>query len=107
MTTVLGGDSIRDGGPSSAAFLSCPRGICVGSDGHIYFADMQSDRIRAIDPATGIIQTVAGSGGRAYGGDNGPATEAYFLNPYDVSVDRGGRVVITFGASLERKLSDR
>ena len=55
---------------------------------------MQSDRIRAIDPTTGIIRTVAGSGGRAYGGDNGPATEAYFLNPYDVSVDRNGRVVI-------------
>ena len=66
----------------------------MGPDGHIYFADMQSDRIRAIDPSTGIIRTVAGSGGRAYGGDNGPATEAYFLNPYDVSVDRGGHVVI-------------
>ena len=94
VTTVLGGDSIRDSGPSAEAFLSCPRGICVGPDGHIYFADMQSDRIRAIDPVTGIIRTVAGSGGRAYGGDNGPATEAYFLNPYDVSVDRSGRVVI-------------
>ena len=94
VTTVLGGDSIRDGSVSTEAFLSCPRGICVGPDGHIYFADMQSDRIRAIDPSTGIIRTVAGSGGRAYGGDNGPATEAYFLNPYDVSVDRNGRVVI-------------
>ena len=55
---------------------------------------MQSDRVRAIDPSTGIIRTIAGSGGRAYGGDNGPATEAYFLNPYDVSVDRSGRVVV-------------
>ena len=87
VTTVLGGDSIHDGRISTQASLSCPRGICVGPDGHIYF-------IRAIDPATGIIRTVAGSGGRGYGGDNAPATEAYFLNPYDVSVDRSGRVVI-------------
>ncbi|MCZ6677802.1 MAG: hypothetical protein O7E52_11185 [Candidatus Poribacteria bacterium] len=94
VTTVLGGTRIHDGSPSTEAFLSCPRGICIGPDGHIYFADMQSDRIRAIDPATGIIRTVAGSGGRAYGGDNGPATEAYFLNPYDVSVDGCGRIII-------------
>ena len=94
VTTVLGGTSIHDGRPSTEAFLSCPRGICVGLNGHIYFADMQSDRIRAIDPVTGLIRTVAGSGGRAYGGDNGLATAAYLLNPYSVSVDSRGRVVI-------------
>ena len=94
VTTVLGGTSIHDGRPSTEAFLSCPRGICVGPNGHIYFADMQSDRIRAIDPVSGLIRTVAGSGGRAYGGDNGLATAAYLLNPYGVSVDSRGRVVI-------------
>ena len=55
---------------------------------------MFNQRIRAIDPVTGIIRTVAGSGVRAYGGDNGPATDAYLGNPKDVSVDSKGRVVI-------------
>ena len=45
-------------------------------------------------PETGIIQTIAGNGARAYGGDGGPATLAYLGNPSDVSVDSRGRVVI-------------
>ncbi|MBI3942888.1 MAG: hypothetical protein HY326_07730 [Chloroflexi bacterium] len=94
VTTVLGGTSIHDGGPATEAFLACPRGICVGPDGHIYFADNQGDRIRAIDPVTGIIRTVAGTGARLFGGDNGPAIEAYLFNPADVSVDAQGRIAI-------------
>ena len=94
VTTALGGPGIHDGGPASEAFLGCPNGISVGPDGHIYFADMLADRVRAIDPVTGIIRTIAGSGGRGYGGDNGPATEAHFLWTGDVSVDSRGRVVI-------------
>ena len=94
VTTVAGGSSIHDGGPADRAFLGCPRGICVGPDGHIYFCDMVHDRIRAIDPLSGFIRTVAGTGGRAFGGDGGPATAAYFLNPYSLTVDDQGRVII-------------
>ncbi|MBV7339943.1 hypothetical protein KFU94_69395, partial [Chloroflexi bacterium TSY] len=94
VTTVLGGTSIHDGKPAAEAFLANPRGIAVGPDGHIYVAAMQDDRIRAIDPVTGRIHTVAGTGARAYGGDNGPALDAYLFNPCDVSVDEQGRIVI-------------
>ena len=76
------------------AFLRGPGGISIGPDGHIYVADVWNQRIRAIDPDTGVIRAVAGNGARAHGGDNGPATEAYLGNPHDVSVDSQGRVVI-------------
>ena len=104
VTTVAGGTSVHDGGPSAEAFLACPNGISVGPDGHIYFADTLGDRVRAIDPTSGVIRTVAGSGGRAYGGDNGPASEAYLLWPSDVSVDARGRVAIadTLNARVRR-----
>lgn len=94
VTTVLGGTSVHDGEVATAAFLCGPGGLAVGPDGTLYIADVWSQRIRAIDPTTGVIRTVAGNGARAYGGDNGPATEAYLGNPHDVAVDSQGRVLI-------------
>ena len=95
VTTVLGGTAVGDGGPATEAFLSEPGGLSTGTSGEIYFADIWNQRVRAIDPATGVIRTVAGNGARAPGGDNGPAIEASLGSPHDVSVDSRGRVVIT------------
>lgn len=94
VTTVLGGTSVHDGQPAAQAFLCGLGGLAVGPNGRLYIADVWSQRIRMIDPATGIIETVAGNGARAYGGDNGLATDAYLGNPHDVSVDSQGRLVI-------------
>jgi sugar lactone lactonase YvrE len=94
VTTALGGTSVHDGEMATAGFLCGPGGLSVGPDRHIYIADVWSQRIRAIDPTTGSIRTIAGNGARAYGGDNGPATAAYLGNPHDVSVDSRGRIVI-------------
>ena len=94
VTTVLGGTSVHDGEAASAGFLNGPGGLSVGPDGTIHIADVWNQRIRSIDPESGVIRTLAGSGARAYGGDGGPAADAHLGNPHDVSVDRAGRVVI-------------
>ncbi len=94
VTTVFGGTTVHDGDSAEKGFLCCPEDLSIGPDGYIYFADSFNQRIRSIDPVTGIIETVAGSGVRAYGGDNGPAVDAYIGNPNDVSVDSKGRIVI-------------
>ena len=94
VSTLAGGTSIHDGGPADGAFLNCPWGICTGPDGRVYLADMQHDRIRAIDPESGRIQTVAGTCGRGFGGDGGPAIGAYLVHPYDMVIDAAGRLVV-------------
>ncbi|MFT5193383.1 MAG: sugar lactone lactonase YvrE [Cellvibrionaceae bacterium] len=94
VTTVLGGTSVHDGEPAIEGFLNGPGGLSIGKDGMIFIADVWNQRIRAIDPKTAIIKTVAGNGARAYGGDNEQATQAYLGNPHDVSADSLGRIVI-------------
>ena len=103
VTTAAGGTSIHDG-PSTEAFLACPSGLDIGPDGQVYFADMQHDRVRALDMEAGTIRTVAGSGARALGGDNGPALDAGLYSPHDVSVDSQCQVVVadTHSASVRR-----
>ena len=94
VTTALGGTSVHDGEAATSAFINSPGGLSVGPDGDVYVADTWNQRIRAIDAKTGVIRGVAGNGARAYGGDGGPANDAYLGNPHDVSVDSRGRVVI-------------
>ncbi len=94
VTTVLGGTTVHDGEAATQAFLCGPGGLTVGPEGTLYIADVWSQRIRAIDPQSGLIRTVAGSGARGYGGDGGAATAAYLGNPHDVAVDVQGRLLI-------------
>ena len=49
----------------------------IDEDGNVYILDQQNERIRMID-TDGIIDTIAGTGERGYGGDGGPALEAQF-----------------------------
>ena len=74
-----------DGGPASAAKLSSPTGLGVGSDGSIFIADRDNNRIRQI-ATDGTISTVAGTGNAAFSGDGTAATAADLNSPTAVCV---------------------
>jgi len=61
ITTVAGGGGGDDGDLATAAGLYFPEGLALGRDGSLYISDSLADRVRRVDPATGIISTVAGT----------------------------------------------
>src|SRR5438105_9374252 len=65
-----------DGGPATNAELAQPTGVYVDNSGNLFIVDTYNSRIREVDAATGIIQTVAGNGTFGFSGDGGPATSA-------------------------------
>jgi DNA-binding beta-propeller fold protein YncE len=87
-----------DRGPAIQAELDMPVSIAVDGSDNIYFADDTSNRIRKIDAATGIVQTVGGSGPITEGmfslvefsGEGGLATRARFSSPRSLTFDRDG-----------------
>ena len=71
-----------------------PYGVVIGPDGALYFCDLDNQRIRRLDLATGETTTVAGNGERGYAGDGGPATEASLNMPHEIQFDAEGHLYI-------------
>ena len=83
--------SIRgDGGPATAAGTFGARAVKVAADGTVYILERQGSSLRAVDPKTGIITTIAGTTARGYAGDGGPALAAVFDAPKEMAIDRDG-----------------
>ena len=96
ITTIAGtgkSDFSGDGGPATQATLSWPEGVALDGAGNLYIADMNNHRIRKID-STGMITTVAGTGGLGFSGDGGPASQAQINSPTGVAVDGAGNLYI-------------
>ncbi len=99
ITTVAGTGGAGfsgDGGPATGAELHKPTGVAVSRKGELFIADEYNHRIRRVGPH-GRISTVAGATdippnydgfvSGAYGGDGGPATEAFLNFPTEVLLD--------------------
>jgi hypothetical protein len=80
-----------DGGAATAGRIYDPHDMCMDGGGNIYFADWSNNRVRKIS-ASGIITTIAGTGGFGFAGDGGPATAALLNRPYGITVDHSGNV---------------
>ncbi len=61
-------------------------------DGGFVIADLGNQRLRAVD-AAGVIQTIAGTGARAFSADGSLATVSALADPTTVTFDEEGRVI--------------
>jgi sugar lactone lactonase YvrE len=112
ITTVAGTGSAGsggDGGPSTSAELTSPRGLVLDEQGNLYLteggADLQdprwppsdllpNSRVRKVNAQTGIIDTVAGTDVAGYNGDNIPARSASINAPRGLALDAVGNLYI-------------
>ncbi|WP_309893490.1 hypothetical protein [Archangium sp.] len=91
-----------DGGPALEAKLSFPTGgnpqpggaVVLDGKGTLYLADTENHRVRAVDLATGVIRTVAGTGVAGPSVPEAAALEATLNAPRDLALDGRGRLYI-------------
>ncbi len=83
-----------DGGPGDRAQLREPNDCFLDSRGGLLIADIQDQRVRRLDLASGIISTFAGNGEKARLGDGLPAQEAGILGARAICQDRSGNTYI-------------
>ena len=84
-----------DGIAATSAELDTPIGVAVDSQGDLFIADDGNSRVREVSAATGLISTIAGTGGYGYNGDGIAATSAELYFPVAVAVDSAGNVYIS------------
>jgi hypothetical protein len=95
ITTIAGTGAAGysgDGGAATAAQLSLPSAVTIDSNGNLYIADTNNQRIRKITGTA--ITTIAGNGEESYAGDGTTATTAALDLPTGVAVDATGNVYI-------------
>ncbi|MFC1769888.1 hypothetical protein ACFLZI_02375 [Nitrospirota bacterium] len=103
INTVAGNGELGysgDGGPATSAELNSPRDVSVDAAGNLYIADTFNNVIRIVN-TSGIINTVAGTGGSIYSGE-GIATQQTLNDPQGVLVDAAGNIYIAenFGSRI-------
>ena len=85
--------NIGDGGPATSATVDLPSGVVVDAAGNVYFGSGW-DRVRKITAATGVISTIAGQTNTSFGGDGGPALNAYFWDPIPGVINANGDIYL-------------
>lgn len=83
-----------DGGPARDASIAGARAVEVGADGTVFILEREGNTVRAVDPKTGMIATIAGTGAKGYSGDGEPAGSATFNGPKELAVDPAGNLFI-------------
>ena len=74
-------------GPAAEARFSEPQGLTLLPDGSVVVADTVNHALRGVDPATGAVTTLAGTGRQWWQNSptSGPAREVDLSSPWDVA----------------------
>ncbi len=94
-----------DGGLASQALLNFPSAVAVDHTGAIFIADTLNHRVRRVDPQTGIIQTVVGTGQTKWSGDGGLGQETTLNEPVALAI-HGTHVYIADQSNNRIRLLD-
>ncbi len=94
------------GAPGPAVMLNHQTDIDFLPDGKVVVAGWHTRRVRVLDPATGMVEVIAGTGSVGASGDGGPAHAARFGFPKSVAIDGDGRIYVLDQTNQRIRLLD-
>ncbi len=93
-----------DDGPALYQQFNHPTNVTFDHDGTMIIAAWHNSKVKRLDLATGVVENLAGTGGRSFGGDDGPGNSAILDLPSSVVVDAVGNVIISDQANFRLRL---
>jgi sugar lactone lactonase YvrE len=102
LSTLAGGEKGYRDGKGKEDMFNTILSIAVDLKGNILACDIANNRIRRITPA-GLVTSIAGTG--EWGYKDGKSSEAIFLMPMDLCVDKKGNIyIVDIGNHCIRKI---
>jgi sugar lactone lactonase YvrE len=108
--TFAGSGYIGDGMSDDPATIDFnhPTNVCFDHDGNMIVAAWHNSLVKKIvllpDGSPGEVTNLAGTGARAFGGDEGPGNQARLDLPSSVCVDTIGNIIISDQANYRLRL---
>jgi sugar lactone lactonase YvrE len=106
--TIAGTGELGDAQDGDALYVQFnhPTQISFDHEGRMLIAAWHNSLVKRLDFSTGRVENVAGTGARAYGGDNGPANDARLDLPSSVVCDSRGNIYISDQANYRIRMVD-
>lgn len=99
VTTVAGTGFLGDGpeGPAADFAFNHPTDLAFDpkDDSRLYIAAWHNSRINVLDLDHGTLTFECGTGGRAFGGEDGPAKDAVLDLPVGIVFDSAGALIVS------------
>jgi sugar lactone lactonase YvrE len=95
-----------DGERPFLASLNSPGALLVASDGRIFISDTGNHRIRVVNSARNLIETIAGNGQPGFSGDGGPANAASLNSPEGLYFDGDRNLFVADSANHRIRVID-
>jgi sugar lactone lactonase YvrE len=83
-----------DGGPLAEAIFNGMHNVAFDAKGQLFISDTRNNRIRSVDPQSGLINTLAGTDKKGFNGDGIPANEAQLADPISISMHPEGHQLL-------------
>lgn len=104
--TVAGTGELGDAqdGPALEVKFNHPTNVAFDAQGRMIIAAWHNSLVKRLDFTTGLVENLAGTGARAFGGDGGPGNQARLDLPSSVAVDSIGNIIISDQANFRLRL---
>jgi DNA-binding beta-propeller fold protein YncE len=99
-----------DGGPALAATMNGPKHLAIDTWNRVVIADAENHLVRRYDPATGVIERIAGTGEKGASGIGKSSWECQLARPHGVAFHpTTGELYITdsYNDRILRLVSDK
>jgi sugar lactone lactonase YvrE len=107
--TIIGTGQLGDApaGPAENISLNHPTHISFDPQGRLILSAWHNSKVMRMNLSTDWIEPICGTGGRAFGGDGGPAVDAVLNLPVDTAFDSQGRMYISDQANQRIRMVDQ